>query len=102
MASNVAEATSDRNSACGEVGTAAPVIDRKRCEGKGDCVRVCPYGVFSIRKLEPSERVGLSLIARLKACGHGYKQAFVDPELCHACGLCVPACPEKAIKLRPA
>lgn len=30
MASNFPEATSDRNSACGEVGTAAPVIDRNR------------------------------------------------------------------------
>jgi NAD-dependent dihydropyrimidine dehydrogenase PreA subunit len=37
---------------------------------------------------------------RIKSFVHGHKKAFViAPEQCHACGLCVKACPEKAIKL---
>jgi len=81
-------------------GKLAPVIDRNRCEGKDACVEVCPYDVFEIRKLGREERAGLSWIGTLKAFGHGYRQAFaVGAEQCHACGLCVTACPEKAIRL---
>ena len=29
-------------------GAFVPVIDRNRCEGKADCVRVCPVGVFAV------------------------------------------------------
>ena len=36
----------------------------------------------------------------IKALGHGGKQAFAErAEACHACGLCVTACPEQAIRL---
>ena len=80
--------------------TVAPVIDRNRCEGKEDCVRVCPYDVFEIRKLTQQDRAGLSFLGRIKASVHGNRQAFaVRAELCHACGLCVAACPEHAIRL---
>jgi 4Fe-4S ferredoxin len=83
-----------------EAGPLAPVIDRNRCEAKADCVEVCPFQVFEIRKLTPEERSGLSLIGRLKLFAHGGKQAFaVRAEDCHSCGLCVTACPEKAIRL---
>ena len=40
----------------GEPGTVAPVVDRNRCEGKEDCLRVCPVDVFEIRTLSPVER----------------------------------------------
>jgi NAD-dependent dihydropyrimidine dehydrogenase PreA subunit len=77
-----------------------PAIDRNRCEGKEDCVRVCPYSVFEIGTLSAEDRRGLSLVGRIKAFAHGGKQAFaVRGEDCHACGLCVTACPEKAIRL---
>ena len=36
----------------------APVIDRNRCEGKAECVRVCPFDVFTIGRLEDHERRG--------------------------------------------
>ena len=86
----------------GEPGRVAPVVDRNRCEAKEDCLRVCPYDVFEIRPLGPAERATLSFVGRLKAWAHGGKQAFVArPEACHACQLCIEACPEDALRLEP-
>jgi NAD-dependent dihydropyrimidine dehydrogenase PreA subunit len=83
-----------------EAGRFTPRIDRNRCEAKADCVRVCPYHVFEIHPLGAEEKRGLSLLGRLEALAHGGKQAFaVSAEACHACGLCVKACPENAIRL---
>lgn len=77
-----------------------PLIDRNRCEAKEDCVRVCPYHVFEVRKLTDAERAELGWFARLRVFVHGGKQAFAPRAAdCHACGLCVKACPEKAIRL---
>lgn len=77
-----------------------PIVDSRRCENKGPCVEVCPYNVFEIRALTTAERKALPLRARLKVWAHGGKQSFVvRPEACHACGLCVTACPERAIRL---
>lgn len=84
-----------------EAGNLIPIIDRNRCEGKEDCVRVCPYDVFEIRVLGDENKAEMSMVGRLKAFFHGNRQAFtVRADQCHACGLCVQACPEKAIKLR--
>jgi 4Fe-4S ferredoxin len=76
------------------------VVSTARCEAKGDCEEVCPYDVFTVRKLNDAERKALPFVTRLKVMAHGGKQAFVtNPENCHSCGLCVAACPEKAIRL---
>ena len=81
-------------------GVVAPVIDATRCEGKDDCVRVCPYDVFILRPLTMTERRALPLVARVKVFVHGGKQGFViNPDQCRGYGLCIAACPEKAIKL---
>ena len=86
----------------GEPGKVAPVVDRNRCEAKEDCVRVCPYNVFEICPLSKADRSSLSLLGRIKAFAHGNKQAFVvRPQDCHACQLCVDACPENALRLAP-
>lgn len=78
-----------------------PVINRSRCEGKEDCLRVCPYNVFEIQRVTEEEKAALKVFARLKLFAHGGKQAYaVRADACHACGLCVSACPEKAITLR--
>ncbi len=85
---------------CKAPGIVVPIVDRSRCEAKGDCVEVCPYDVFEVRALATADKAGLSLFSRLKARAHGNRQAFVvrDDE-CHACGKCVAACPERAIRL---
>ena len=89
-----------------EGGELSPVIDLARCEGKADCLRVCPYDVFEVRVATPAERRGIGLLAQVKSMVHGHKKAFaIRLAQCHACGLCVTACPETAIrllKIRPA
>lgn len=82
-------------------GRLQPVIDRNRCEAKAQCVQVCPYQVFELRTLSEADKAAMSFRGRLKARLHGNRQAFaVRAEACHACGLCVAACPEDAIRLR--
>jgi 4Fe-4S ferredoxin len=86
---------------CRGPGRLMPVIDRNRCEGKQDCVRVCPYQVFELRPVPAHDRAALGLLGRLKLKVHGGRQAYLRaPADCHACGQCVTACPEKAITLR--
>jgi NAD-dependent dihydropyrimidine dehydrogenase PreA subunit len=80
--------------------TFAPVIDRARCEGKSDCVEVCPYDVFEVRRMDAADFGRLGLLAKLKSVAHGRKTAYTPAaDACQACGLCVSACPEKAIRL---
>ena len=94
--------TTDVEACRGTPGRVAPVVDRNRCEAKGECVGVCPYDVFEIRPLGPDDRAALSLRGRLKAWAHGNEQAFVvRPDDCHACQLCIRACPEQALRLAP-
>jgi NAD-dependent dihydropyrimidine dehydrogenase PreA subunit len=87
-------------------GDLAPVIDLARCESKADCRRVCPFDVFEVRVATSAERRSLGLLSQLRSMAHGHKKAFaVRADQCHACGLCVEACPETAIRLlkpRPA
>jgi len=84
-------------------GEVSPRIDPNRCEGKAACVEVCPYDVFEMGILPPQNRRSLSLKGKIKGFAHGWKQAFaVNADACHACGLCVAACPERAIVLRRA
>lgn len=81
-------------------GALRPVVDHGRCEGKRDCVEVCPYGVFEVRRIDDADFARLSLLGRLKSMAHQRQTAYAPhAEACQSCGLCVVACPEKAIRL---
>ncbi len=55
-----------------------PKVDIGKCEGCGNCVAVCPTGVFEM--------------------GEG-KSKVVHPEACTNCMQCVENCPQQAIEL---
>jgi len=77
-----------------------PVVDRTRCEGKADCVEVCPYDVFEVGTIDEAEYRALPVMGRLKVWAHGKKTALLpNQDACRACGMCVVACPEHAIQL---
>jgi NAD-dependent dihydropyrimidine dehydrogenase PreA subunit len=82
-------------------GSWTPVVDRRRCEGKKDCVEVCPYDVFLVRRIDEADYRALPFFNRLKVRAHGMQSSYTPGAAqCHACGLCVVACPEQAITLR--
>ena len=78
-------------------GSRRPSIDHARCEAKHDCVDVCPYDVFEVRRIDGA----LSWLAKLKVLAHRKRTAYAPrADACRACGLCVVGCPEGAISLR--
>ena len=83
-----------------EAGTYRPIVDRSRCEGKSDCVDVCPHSVFEVRRMDDADFARLSLLGKLKSVAHRRQTAYTPAaDRCRACGLCVVACPENAITL---
>ena len=81
-------------------GVIVPVVNLKRCEGKADCAVVCPENVFVIRQIDTADYARLGPLNKLKLRVHGMKVAYTPNEdACRACGLCVTACPERAITL---
>lgn len=83
-----------------EPGALVPHVNRAKCEGKSDCLAVCPYGVFEVRRIDDADFGALPLLARLKSMAHRRQTAYTPRAPgCRACGLCVVACPEKAIEL---
>lgn len=83
-----------------EAGVIHPVIDLKRCEGKGDCERVCPESVFEVKRIDSLDYKALGVLHRFKLRVHGFKVAYApNADACRSCGLCVTACPEQAITL---
>lgn len=85
---------------CKQPGKVAPKIDMNRCEAQADCVRVCPCDVFEIKSITVEDKSALSIRGRLKTWVHGGDKAYAtNAQNCHACGLCVRACPEDAIEL---
>jgi NAD-dependent dihydropyrimidine dehydrogenase PreA subunit len=83
-----------------DAGAFTPVVNRAKCEGKSDCVEVCPYDVFEVRRMDDADFARLGVLAKLKSLAHGRKTAYTPrADACRACGKCVAACPEDAITL---
>jgi len=81
-------------------GTYRITVNRNKCEGKADCVEVCPYGVFEVRRIDDADYGKLSLIGKLKSRAHGRQTVYTPGmDACRACGMCVVACPEEALVL---
>ena len=81
-----------------EPGAWMPRVDRSSCEGKRDCIEVCPYDVFEVRRIDDADFAALGMRAKVKVRFHGMQTAYTPrADACKACGLCVVACPEDAI-----
>jgi 4Fe-4S ferredoxin len=81
-------------------GVIKPIVDFDRCEGNADCVRVCPENVFAMARIEDKDYRSLGLLSRFKQRVHGMQVAYTpNVDACRSWGLCVSACPEKAITL---
>ena len=65
-------------------------IDPTRCNGCGDCVKVCPFMAII---LEPRGRDPLAVNQERPPL------AKVDPLICVGCGNCVSICPVKAVQV---
>ena len=86
-----------------EPGVIIPIVKLSRCEGKGDCVTVCPENVFELRRIDDSDYQQFTLLQKFKLRVHGMQVAYTpNADACRSCGLCVTACPEHAITLRRA
>jgi 4Fe-4S ferredoxin len=83
-----------------DAGVFAPVVNLKKCEGKEDCVKVCPENVFEVRRIDDADYRSLNILQQFKIRMHGMRVAYTpNIDACRACGLCVTACPERAITL---
>jgi 4Fe-4S ferredoxin len=75
-------------------------VNLGRCEGKSDCVRVCPENVFEVRRIDDADYQPLGVLQKFKLRVHGMQVAYTpNADACRSCSLCVTACPEGAITL---
>jgi heterodisulfide reductase subunit A-like polyferredoxin len=68
------------------VGGVVAQVKSELCVGCLTCVRACPYDVPAINPT-------------LFGVGHIVGAAYINPAVCHGCGICAAECPARAIKL---
>ncbi|SHK50206.1 4Fe-4S dicluster domain-containing protein [Reichenbachiella agariperforans] len=90
---------SEENNCAESGGKLMPLVDFNSCGAKEDCVAICPYDVLEMRPISLEDKAALNLKGKIKTFFFKHKAYITDPSLCHACGLCVQACPEKAVRL---
>jgi heterodisulfide reductase subunit A2 len=62
-------------------------VDLNRCQGSGECVRVCP-------------QEGAIHLETIPLQGESVRRAVVTAANCNGCGVCVSACPQRALDLQ--
>lgn len=73
------------------------VVDETSCDGCGACVETCPHSAIEIITLSDEQFKKLPFKGRLKVKIKGNEKAFINQDLCTACGLCMKQCHEFAI-----
>ena len=65
-----------------EPGVVFPIVDLQRCEGKGDCERVCPENVFEVRRIADDDYRELGLLHKFKLRVHGMRGRLYAERRC--------------------
>ena len=73
------------------------VVDESSCDGCGNCVVTCPHSAIEIVTLNDDQVQKLSFKGRLKVKVKGAEKAYIDQNICTACGKCMKQCHEFAI-----
>lgn len=73
------------------------IVDEISCDGCRDCVDTCPHAAINMKTLSAEEVKQLPFKGRLKVKIKGPDKAFINQDLCTACGLCMKKCHEFAI-----
>lgn len=72
-------------------------VDESSCDACGACVDTCPHSAIEIVTLSNEQVKNLSFKGRIKVMIKGNEKAFINQDLCTACGLCMKQCHEFAI-----
>lgn len=72
-------------------------VDESSCDACGSCVNTCPHSAIEIITLSDAQVKKLSFKGRLKVRFKGSDKAYINQQLCTACGLCMKQCHEFAI-----